>query len=95
LRTVARWAQHWNVPFARPADFVELRDVLAGHCDRIGRDPADITCSVQVSVEADADLKAKTDEAAALLAVGVDVVIFTMRDPYRVSTVERLATALS
>lgn len=94
LRTVARWAQHWNLPFAKPADFVTHREVLLGHCDNVGRNPAEITCSVQVSVEADADPRAKAAEAAALHEVGVDVVIFTMRDPYRAAMVERLAEAV-
>ncbi len=51
LRTagvVARWADHWNLGFARPADVPGKLAALARQCDLIGRDPADIDISVVV-----------------------------------------------
>jgi F420-dependent oxidoreductase-like protein len=95
LRTVARWAQHWNLPFADPARFTHKREVLLGHCEAVGRDPRKITTSVQIAFEAEQDPAEAVDQAAALFDAGVDVVIFTLRTPYRVSTVEALSAALS
>ena len=95
LRTVARWAQHWNLSFATPEVFAAKREVLHTRCAEIGRDPNEITCSVQIALAADADLSKVSEQAAALEAAGVDVLIFTMRDPYRAAMVEALANALT
>jgi len=43
LRTVAKWADGWNVPFVSPEEFARKRQVLLGHCEDVGRDPAEIT----------------------------------------------------
>ena len=45
LRAAARWATEWNGNAQTPARFAELKQILAGHCADIGRDPAEITCS--------------------------------------------------
>lgn len=94
LRTAARWAQHWNMPFATPEQFVHKREVLSKHCANLGRDPAEITCSVQVAVAADQSPAEAAASAAALGEVGVDMVIFTLRTPYRATIVEPLAKAV-
>lgn len=95
LRTVARWAQHWNLPFATPEKFAAKNEILLEHCVAVGRDPSEITRSVQISLEADQDPADAAEQAAALGAAGVEVVLFTMRAPYRVSMVEALAAELS
>jgi alkanesulfonate monooxygenase SsuD/methylene tetrahydromethanopterin reductase-like flavin-dependent oxidoreductase (luciferase family) len=48
LRICAELADGWNVPFISPEEFARKRDVLHAHCDAVGRDPAEITCSVNV-----------------------------------------------
>ncbi|MEL7157014.1 MAG: LLM class F420-dependent oxidoreductase [Actinomycetota bacterium] len=93
LRTVARYAQHWNLPFASPERFARKLEVLLGHCENEGRDPTEITRSVQIAAEADDDPRDLVEQAAALGHAGVDVVIFTLRTPYRPATVEALAEA--
>jgi len=55
LRIAARWADGWNVPFISPEDFARKRDVLAGHCHDVGRDPAEVRCTVNVGVALDED----------------------------------------
>ncbi|MDG2261312.1 MAG: LLM class F420-dependent oxidoreductase [Actinomycetota bacterium] len=95
LRTVARWAQHWNLPFATPESFVQKNEVLMGHCATVGRDESEITRSVQIALHADADPAEAAGEAAALFEAGVEVVIYTMRTPYSVSIVEALAAELA
>ncbi len=47
-RIVARWADHWNLGFARPGDFPRKLRALARHCADLGRDPAGIDISVVV-----------------------------------------------
>jgi F420-dependent oxidoreductase-like protein len=94
LRTAARWAQHWNLPFATPEIFGRKREVLLRHCKELGRDPNEITCSVQIALPADQAPSEAAAHAAALAEVGVDKVIFTLRTPYRASIVEPLAKEL-
>jgi F420-dependent oxidoreductase-like protein len=95
LRTAARWAQHWNLPFATPDIFRHKREVLLAHCAEVGRDPSEITCSVQIAVPADHPPEQAAETAAALGEAGVEKVIFTLRTPYRAAVVEPLAKALA
>lgn len=94
LRTVARFAQHWNLPFAKPDQFTHKNEVLLGHCDAVGRDPVEITRSVQIALTPDQDPNEAVAQAHELGEVGVEVIIFTLRTPYRVETVEALSNAL-
>ncbi|MBV8979411.1 MAG: TIGR03560 family F420-dependent LLM class oxidoreductase [Acidimicrobiia bacterium] len=50
LRTVAKWADGWNVPFVSPDEFARKRQVLLQHCEDVGRDPAEIRCAVNVAL---------------------------------------------
>jgi F420-dependent oxidoreductase-like protein len=95
LRTAARWAQHWNLPFATPEIFEQKRAVLLEHCAAVGRDPAEITCSVQIAVQADQPPEEVAATAAALAEAGVDKLILTLRTPYRAAIVEPLGKALA
>lgn len=96
LRTVARFADHWDMTFPEsPAEWKALDEVLVAHCAAIGRDPETIRRSVHVGWPADADPSALADTAQTFGAAGVDLVIFSMRGPYRVELVEPLATALA
>jgi F420-dependent oxidoreductase-like protein len=94
LRTTARWADHWNLSFATPERFARKYQVLLGHCEAVGRNPADIETSVQIAFEADQSPQEAVEQSAALFEAGVDIVVFTLRTPYRVPTVEALAEAL-
>ncbi|MGD9797947.1 MAG: LLM class flavin-dependent oxidoreductase [Acidimicrobiia bacterium] len=49
LGLVARWADEWNL-WADAARYVERRTVLHAHCERLGRDPAEISTSAQALV---------------------------------------------
>lgn len=95
LRAVARWAQMWDALMVEPEEWVELREVLEGHCQDVGRDSAEIDCSVHVRYSKDDDVSRLADTAQELFGVGVDVVVFTMGAPFDASMVEPLADALS
>jgi F420-dependent oxidoreductase-like protein len=94
LRTVARWAQQWNAITDGPEDWLELKDVLAGHCAALGRDVSEITCSVNLRVEPDADAERAVAEAAAYRDAGVDLVIVGLPHHAKPDSLGPLAEAL-
>ena len=94
LRIAARFAQHWNLPFATPEVFHKKNEILLAHCEAVGRDSSLIMRSVQIESTADQDPAEVADSAAALFAAGVDQVILTLRTPYRAERVAALAKAL-
>jgi F420-dependent oxidoreductase-like protein len=95
LRTVARWAQHWNTIVSAPAEWKDLRDVLDRHCADLGRDPAEIETSVNVRYARDAGPVAVLDQAAEFGAAGVDIAVIGLPAPYDARDVDALATAIS
>ena len=94
LRIVAQWAQAWDGGFGSPAQWQEKNEVLLGHCADIGRDPSEIMRTAHIGWEAGADPSWLADQAAHLVDVGVDQVIFSMRGPYRASEVAPLGAAI-
>ena len=48
LRSVARFAQHWNYPGGPVEQFAAKLDVLRRHCADLGRDPTEITISTHL-----------------------------------------------
>ena len=52
LRIVARWADEWNT-WGTPGVLSQKSDVLARHCEAVGRDPSTIARSAQVLVDLD------------------------------------------
>src|SRR4051812_31376210 len=58
LRSVARFAQHWNFPGGTPEFFLQKRAVLARHCDGIGRDVDEIITSTHLRFGDDGDVAA-------------------------------------
>lgn len=94
LRAVARWAQMWDALIVGPEEWLELREVLEGHCQEVGRDSGEIICSSHVRYSKGDDVSEVAEEAAKRFGVGVDVVIFTMGSPNDVTMVAPLAEAL-
>lgn len=46
LRTVAKYAQHWNMTPTELDQWRYKREILEGHCEEIGRDSSEIMCSI-------------------------------------------------
>jgi F420-dependent oxidoreductase-like protein len=95
LRTVARWADHWNAITGSPEQWAELRAVLDEHCSREGRDPSEIESSVNVPYDRGAGPGAVAESAAAFGRVGVDVVVVYLPTPLDAADVDALAGALA
>ena len=94
LRTVARLAQHWNLPGGGPEVFKQKRDVLAAHCAEVGRDPAGITTSVHIRLPEGGDIGPLVEEAAAYADAGMDVGIVYLPPPHSPAVLEPVAQAL-
>src|SRR5215470_14157017 len=78
LRTAARWAQQWNVLAQDPQDWLDLAGTLRSHCAALGRDPGEITCSVNIRVEDAAGIGQAAGLAAAYRDAGVDLAIMNL-----------------
>ncbi|GAB2593357.1 TIGR03560 family F420-dependent LLM class oxidoreductase [Kribbella endophytica] len=95
LRAVARWAQQWNVIVPSPEEWTPLKQVLVDHCDKLGRDVSEITCSVNVRIDPDKPLDDAVALAAAYGEVGVDLVVMNLPVDAPPSVLEPLAKALA
>jgi len=90
LRIAAKYADAWNVPFISVDDFAHKRGVLAQHCEAIGRDPATITCAVNVGLAYDEEsLRRQFGD----LAGGIRAGVLTGSDDQIVDTIGRYADA--
>ena len=95
LRTVARWAQQWNAIATSAQEWLELKEVLIGHCDAIGRDVNEITCSVNVRIEPDGSLEPVVAAAAAYRDAGADLIIVNLPLHAKPDSLKPLAEALA
>jgi F420-dependent oxidoreductase-like protein len=94
LRTVAKYAQHWNFGSGSPEEFARKVEVLHEHCAAIGRDPAEILLSSHIRLEGDAYGKV-VDDITALAEVGLQLAIVYLPPPHTPAVLEPLAKALS
>lgn len=96
LRTAARFADQWDMTFPdSPADWQDLDGVLRRHCEKLGRDQAEITRSIHLGYAPDADPAKLASQGEEFFAAGVDIVVWSMQGPVDASRLEPLASALS
>ena len=93
LPLAARYAHHWNFSGQDLNEFAECRTVLHDSCAAIGRDPAEITCSMLARYEGDGD--ALRADVAAMEAAGVDLMIVSIPKSEPPAVIERVADAVS
>ena len=94
LRAAARWAQQWNsLNNKSVAEWQNRHETLLRHCADLGRDPAEILCSVNVMLRDDPQEVA--EQAAAFGDAGVGLVVVGLRRPHDPKVLEPLADALA
>jgi len=97
LRLVARFASMWDALFIEEErdEWLRLRDVLWDHCEDVGRDPAEISCSSHLSVGPEPDPAEVASRAGEMFDAGIDVVILAFSAAHDGGTVEAVAAALA
>jgi len=94
LRTVARYAEHWNYPGGTIEAWRDKRDVLYSHCEDIGRDPSGIVLSTHIRFNPEGDVGALAESAAEWADAGMQLGIVTLPPPHRAAVLEPMAQAL-
>jgi F420-dependent oxidoreductase-like protein len=94
LRSVARFAQHWNFPGGGPDVLTSKRGVLQRHCDAIGRDPGEIMISTHVRLSEDGDIGKLTSEVEELGQAGLDLAIVYVPPPHTPAVLDDVVKAL-
>jgi F420-dependent oxidoreductase-like protein len=94
LRTTARWAQQWNAITSDPDDWAGLKEILVAHCADLGRDPGEITCSVNVRLEPEQDVREVVEAVEAYRSAGVDLAIVGLPLGAKPQILDSLAAAL-
>jgi F420-dependent oxidoreductase-like protein len=95
LRSVARFAQHWNFPGGDAATFRHKVEVIGEHCAAIGRDPATIMTSTHLRLTPDGDVGTLVEQAEQYAAVGLDLGIVYLPPPHTPDVLEPVAKALA
>lgn len=95
LRTVARYAQHWNFPGGRPEEFARKRDLLFAHCEAIGRDRREITLSSNFWLSSDREIGRVIEEVAGFAEERLDLAIIYLAPPTGPAVLTPLAEALT
>ncbi|GAA1684268.1 LLM class F420-dependent oxidoreductase [Fodinicola feengrottensis] len=95
LRAVAKWAQQWNAITESPEQWRELKEVLVTRCAEVGRDPAEITCSVNVRIDPAEPLERAAETAAAYGNAGVDLIVMNLPLDAGPEVLEPLAKVLA
>jgi len=95
LRTVAKYAQHWNFGAGTPEEMAHKVEVLHGHCADIGRDPREILLSAHIRLGEDLNYGKVADDVAALAEVGLQLAIVYLPPPHTPDVLEPLAKALA
>jgi F420-dependent oxidoreductase-like protein len=94
LRSVARFAQHWNFPGGGADVLTSKREVLHHHCDAVGRDPGEIMISTHVRLSEDGDIGKLTSEVEELEAAGLNLAIVYLPPPHSPAVLDDVVKAL-
>ncbi|GAB2999516.1 TIGR03560 family F420-dependent LLM class oxidoreductase [Amycolatopsis acidiphila] len=95
LRAVALWAQQWNAIVQSPADWKALKQTLLVRCDEVGRNPAEIVCSVNVVVDPETGIGPAAEKVAEYKEAGVDLIVLNLPHRAKPGILEPLAEALA
>jgi len=87
LRTVARWADHWNTTRLTPEEWAHKRGVLEQHCADVGRDYSEILRSMVFRFDPD-DMGELRDRIEMFAELGVQKAVIKMQTPHDVRHVD-------
>jgi F420-dependent oxidoreductase-like protein len=90
LRTVARWADHWNARPLGVEEWTHKRAVLEKHCEAVGRDSSEIFCSYMMRFDREAPLDDVRAEMRGLADAGIQKFIFSLPSPHNPEDVDRV-----
>lgn len=93
LRTVARWADHWNYSGGDVAELRHKLEVLRRHCDEVGRDVDEIVVSASVSLWEGVPAALRT--CAEMEAAGAHRAILGLPLPDRTGVLAELVESLT
>ena len=94
LRLVAKYADANNLVPTSPADVRHKLDVLARHCDEVGRDPSEIRNTTISRVALDTSVDSFVAEMAQYATLGFDHVQLGLLGPEPAQVVERVVSKL-
>lgn len=95
LRTVARFAQHWNSTSFDTKEWTRKKAVLAAHCQEVGRRVDEIVCSVMVRYDPATGPSALAESVARWNETGADMAVVYLPTPHDAKVVEPIAQALT
>lgn len=94
LRSVARFAQHWNYPGGDVDTFRHKVEVLAEHCHAVGRAPAEIITSTHLRLPDTGDVGPLVEQAEAFADAGLHLGIVNLPPPHDPAVLDRVVGAL-
>ena len=94
LRAVARWAQQWNSITTGVQEWSAHHEVLRQRCAEVGRDPAEILCSVNLRAK-DTAPQQLAEQAAEYGEAGVGLCVVNLAQPYDPRDLDPIAAALA
>lgn len=94
LRTVARFADHWNVAPIESDEWNHKMAVLGRHCEAVGRDRDEIMTSMMVRFSPD-DLGALRNELRRLADLGLDAAIINLPSPHDPAHVDMVGESIA
>jgi F420-dependent oxidoreductase-like protein len=90
LRVVAEHADVWNLAGSDVAEAVRKSQILDGHCEELGRDPATLRRSVQLGIDA-GQLDRSLAQAEEFIGAGFREVVLAVGPPDPVAKAELVA----
>ena len=95
LRTVAKFASHWNLPAFDEDVFKHKLGVLADHCSKEGRNINDIKISTHVFVTPETEPETVFEEIKKQINTGINQSIIYFQPPVSIDQIKRITEYLS
>jgi len=94
LRTVAKYASHWNLPAFDETVFKHKFAVLADHCSKEGRDIDSIKVSTHVFITSETESDTVSEEIKRQVNSGINQSILYFQPPVSIEQIKRITDHL-